>query len=731
MSQWTTPNLPGYVDNSQKVMSKRQTLTYSAAGMGVSYSNPADNAPSYAIRGAKFDKSVVRNSAKAAAEQRQYLSSIARGEGPANLSTSPVVTFTAYWKEGMSTGNFNHRIRIFKFSMDLDDGEVTISEQKEANSGLPQGVFLKKQKIPNGRGGTLMPSDCVVGKDVSIFARKFHIFACDDVSRAILKRHGIQCPPDESRPNDPAEVAASQRLAAATGSAGNASFKKYNEAQLGAAVEATKKLGNFLEFSEHPPLRFFAVWRDTKLYGKLNRYTVDFYLEDRTFHIRDIIEDNSGTDQFHNVYKRATIAKPGGYRIDSNAIGLQKDNTPIYDVTDLYIGNSLQVFGKKLLITDCNQICRDFYSQQARANPNNFKEQPSKVVLPEDRPAPPPKKQTPVPYMSGVVTFGSEEDSQQSCESLHPVHIKDDPEKVKSNQNHALSFGARMISTKPEDKGRHFNVKFYLFDSTVAVYETARANSGIVPGKFLRRTRLKNPTTGSYFTPTDFFVGAELTINVFRFELVDLDSFTMNYAINRPTQFKWADIESLLKRMKQKCQEGNAVIGGKSYDTAEGNISEADFRTFLRSSCNMDLSEAICCASFFLKNQELDFAELRRFNQVQDKDLNRLISADNCDTVLEDAQLDPGTRLIKRTFARVSEGFRDDTLSFVAICDSNMDEMMNLNKAKFIKSLETAKYRSNIPYNSDDITRMAQYFYPGGKEMLGVKDLYKFLFKRV
>merc|ERR1712187_363095 len=175
------------------------------------------------------------------------------------------------------------------------------------------------------------------------------------------------------------------------------------------------------------------------------------------------------------------------------------------------------------------------------------------IVLPEDLPPPAPKKQEPVPYLGGVVTFGSQEDSVQSCLSLHPIHIKDDPEKEKSNQKHALSFGAKLVSDLPTDEGRHFAIKFYLFDDTVAIFETAKKNSGIVPGKFLRRQKVKNPATGEYFHYRDFFVGAELEIYKYKFKLLDLDAFTMNYAMNRPDKFKWADIENLIKRMRAVC----------------------------------------------------------------------------------------------------------------------------------------------------------------------------------
>jgi len=42
-----------------------------------------------------------------------------------------------------------------------------------------QGVFLKKQKVPNGRGGFLAPSDFQLGRDITIYSHTFHIVGCD------------------------------------------------------------------------------------------------------------------------------------------------------------------------------------------------------------------------------------------------------------------------------------------------------------------------------------------------------------------------------------------------------------------------------------------------------------------------------------------------------------------------------------------------------------------------
>jgi len=198
-----------------------------------------------------------------------------------------------------------------------------------------------------------------------------------------------------------------------------------------------------------------------------------------------------------------------------------------------------------------------------------------------------------------------------------------------------------------------------------------------------------------------------------------------------------ADIENLIKRMKAVCATGTATIGGKSQATAQGDITEQEFTAFLQEQVNMSLPEAICCAAFFFKKQELDFDELRRFNQVEDRHLTRLISADTCDTILEDARLDDDTRRVKRTFQRVTQGFIDDKLAFTSICDSNMNDLRLLDRTTFITSLETARYSSNIPYTTKDIDVMVKHFFPRGKEgersgknkeWLLTNTLYNFLF---
>lgn len=278
--QYTSPNLPGYVSNATKAAPKRQTLTYGPSGAGVNL-GPEGNKPLFYNSGNKssFDPGagVVMSRATEAESRRKDLYDITTGLS--SMSVSNFVTVSAWWKETLAIGNFTHRIRIFQISMNIKDSEITITERKTSNSGLPQGVFLKKIKVPK-KGGFLSIEDILPGKTVVIYGRTFNIFSCDPLSRKLLQSRGIACPENQEAPVDPAEKANAGKV---TDTVANAEFKKFNEAMLGSAVQSTARLGEFLEFSDHPPLAFSAVWRDNRLYGKLNRYSVLFYLEDRTF----------------------------------------------------------------------------------------------------------------------------------------------------------------------------------------------------------------------------------------------------------------------------------------------------------------------------------------------------------------------------------------------------------------------------------------------------------------
>ena len=69
---------------------------------------------------------------------------------------------------------------------------------------------------------------------------------------------------------------------------------------------------------------------------------------------------------------------------------------------------------------------------------------------------------------------------------------------------------------------------FYLVDGTISVYEPPVSNSGIIGGKFLERTLepVRKPGARAPYVARDFYVGATVTLNSHRFELLNTDEST-------------------------------------------------------------------------------------------------------------------------------------------------------------------------------------------------------------
>lgn len=82
-----------------------------------------------------------------------------------------VLRFYGYFKESVVESNVeNCRIRkvvtiliqiIICFY--LEDNSISINEEKQENSGIPQGVFLKREKTVNSNGKFFVPQDFRVG----------------------------------------------------------------------------------------------------------------------------------------------------------------------------------------------------------------------------------------------------------------------------------------------------------------------------------------------------------------------------------------------------------------------------------------------------------------------------------------------------------------------------------------------------------------------------------------
>ena len=105
----------------------------------------------------------------------------------------------------MEDPNENYRIRKCIIYYYLDDDTLHIIEKRIENSGIPQGVFLKRHKVPK----TGSPSesytwqDLNLGYNLDVYGRVFRIIDCNEFTRHFYNNEGIALNSPEGYPDDP------------------------------------------------------------------------------------------------------------------------------------------------------------------------------------------------------------------------------------------------------------------------------------------------------------------------------------------------------------------------------------------------------------------------------------------------------------------------------------------------------------------------------------------------
>jgi hypothetical protein len=294
---------------------------------------------------------------------------------------------------------------------------------------------------------------------------------------------------------------------------------------MGLAIDATQK---FLK-NDGKVLRFYCIWSDQKIYGEQRPYVLHYFLADDTVEVMEINQPNSGRDAFPAMLNRQKLPKNfAEVSPDVSRIGWQGDQkVQYYTEEDFKIGETIQVYGRNLLISGCDEFTKNFYVMNFNMSPDDFPRLTTESAE-EDVP-----KMKPPPHNG----FGTEEDSLGSFLYLMPKVPKRDFKKLMENDGLNMRFLAKFIDPQSEDKNRRFIVTYYLNNDTVSIFEKFERNSGFIGGKFLERARLKNPATQEYYTAQDFYVGAQVRINRYPFEIIDADEFTKRFMENNPGVF--------------------------------------------------------------------------------------------------------------------------------------------------------------------------------------------------
>ncbi|XP_003389005.1 PREDICTED: EF-hand domain-containing family member C2-like [Amphimedon queenslandica] len=524
-----------------------------------------------------------------------YPEGVDKGEPAWVAFDRQVLRFNAYFQEGIEEKREEQfRVRNCVILFYLEDDSVQVNEKQIENSGIPQGTLIRRHRIP------LPPPDddkfytvehFNIGHCVQLYSKMFQITGCDQFTKNFLAKLGSKVPPAAEAPSDP--------------------YSEHRDKMIGSMqphrpYERLDTLRQFLD-CDRQVLRFYCLWDDTdSTFGDPHELVLHYYLADDTIEILEKIPQNSGRDSIPVFLRREKLPKnpPGMYqpgvqtkrtvlnvfgptghggRYILDALKTGAVHNEYYHETDLTIGAVLNVWGRKVLLCDCDDFTKNFYSTKynvGKFEPIQFPASSAREI----------KNDLP-PYTG----FGSEEDSLSSCLHLipkaprkdHAKFMEKDRQGLKSN---VLRFVACLNSNTSTDIGRKFIVSYYLSDDTLTVYEPPIRNSGIIGGKFLERCRVAKPKANEsdpsvYYQPEDFYIGAEVVFNNFSFILTEADEYAMRYMESNSDQFPHANINLILSKLK-----GPATAHIEKIKTAfndadidkKGFVTEEEFKTLVK-----------------------------------------------------------------------------------------------------------------------------------------------------
>ena len=368
-----------------------------------------------------------------------------------------VLLFNAYFEEDLQQCAIEsrrlHKCDIFFY---VEDGTIEIIERKLENSGMPQGTFLRRTKIPKPEQSQ-KSGECVnfydvddfrIGQDITIYSRRFYIVNCNESTRKYLIENHKRDPNElcpRPFPHDHFAEAVREKMKRESGKPGvdrnrkMHELKKIMESMLGKPTALTDR-GMFLECGSKV-LSFGIVWDDTKrLYGDVQFFRLKYFLADDTIEILPIHGKLDGRDHLSKLLNRSKLPKQSWV--------LEEESKDFYSWQDLAIGNYIDVYGRSMLITTCDDFTRKYYKGENMPLGDNICFESNDDV---------PVLNRHIPPYNG---FGSEEDSLRSCSgSLNQPPPKRDVTK-QHKYGIILRFNAKLLSDKVSIKNTiiHFEV---------------------------------------------------------------------------------------------------------------------------------------------------------------------------------------------------------------------------------------------------------------------------------
>jgi hypothetical protein len=112
---------------------------------------------------------------------------------PELIAASVVLKFEGYFVERVNlSGYHEERIRKCVIRFHLEDDTITVLEPKVKNSGIPQGILIKRSRIPKNATEFYSFEDFTIGAAVNLFGKLFTITNTSQDTRVTNSLHYIE-----------------------------------------------------------------------------------------------------------------------------------------------------------------------------------------------------------------------------------------------------------------------------------------------------------------------------------------------------------------------------------------------------------------------------------------------------------------------------------------------------------------------------------------------------------
>ncbi|XP_014615823.1 PREDICTED: EF-hand domain-containing protein 1-like [Polistes canadensis] len=430
------------------------------------------------------------------------------------LFAQKCLRFKAFFRQGVfHSPNEHFRIRHVYIIYFLEDDTLCVMEPSIEDAGFSQGKLVKRNRIAKTIDGDYFHwKDLNIGKDICIYGIVYHIIDCDLFTREFLNSQGIDVGDKEDTPIDP--YIEERKL------------KSKVTTCLTRIPDDTRR--RFLEY-DRMILSFNAKWND-------DFYQIMYFLMDDTIAIRELHKPNNGKDPVVMLLKRIKVPK-NWKNLPSSYPGIYMEYgdheiIEYYTPKDFKIGETIFIFGKQFFLYGCDHFTRKYYSEVMRIiQPNDIS-----LDFPTDRSKPLSEFKIP-PH----IKFGTPEDTYASCLSFRSKPLKKDVIRQLTNFPRKLRYSMKLDNVHPEDQDRDFILEYNLSEGTMLIKELEKRNSGRREGCFLKATLVAKPATDRdnplYYTPQDFFIGAQINIFNHYFTINGADLFVYRYMEANPEKF--------------------------------------------------------------------------------------------------------------------------------------------------------------------------------------------------